>query len=124
MSREAARDAVRTHMETHGMSQRQLAHLAGVDPGTLRDFLSGARWPISATLTKLDAALHWEPGTIAGIARGTTVVSGAGHTDGVLLDMDESAYSDLTPSEREEAIAAAKLAFTRTAREIRRSREE
>lgn len=124
MSNEAAREAVLNELGTRGLDRTYLATEANVDPATLRDFLNGTRWPRPATLTKLDRALGWEPGTLAGIARGAPAVSGGDHTDGVLLDMDEAAYADLTPSEREEAVAAAKLAFTRTAREIRTTRGE
>lgn len=125
MSQDAAREAVRDELATRGWDRARFGREAGVDPATLRDFLSGARWPRPATLTKYDRALGWEPGTLDRIARGAAEapVSDLGHTAGVLLDMDESAYADLDPSEREEAIAAAKLAFTRTAREIRRARE-
>lgn len=48
--------------------QADMAAKAGIDVQTLRDFLSGRRWPQYRTLEKLENALGWEPGAIRRIA--------------------------------------------------------
>lgn len=53
-----------------GWSQSELAQRAGVDSGTLGDFLAGRRWPRNTTQFKVEKALGWRPGTISRIARG------------------------------------------------------
>lgn len=126
MSQDKAREAVLDELAARGIAKNAFAKAAGVDPATLRDFLAGRRWPQSPTQVKIEDALGWDRGTLDRIARGVVdaPVGDSHHTGGVLLDVDESAYADLTPAEREEAITAAKLAFHRTAREIRLHRGE
>jgi transcriptional regulator with XRE-family HTH domain len=51
-----------------GMSNASLAREAGVDTGTVGDFLNGARWPYAPTLAKLDRALGFEIGTLEQMA--------------------------------------------------------
>lgn len=125
-TRESARQAVRDEMARKQMSRAELARRAGVDVATINDFLAGDRWPRLTTLGKIDAALGWELGTIDRISRGGDVnVSPVEQAlAGVLLDVDPDAYGDLSPAERDEVVAAAKLTFLERARQIRRSRED
>src|SRR5690348_3721114 len=51
-----------------GMSNASLAREAGVDTGTVGDFLNGSRWPYAPTLAKLDRALGFEIGTLERMA--------------------------------------------------------
>ncbi|MEP7763868.1 helix-turn-helix transcriptional regulator [Sanguibacter sp. 25GB23B1] len=126
---DTARGAVIAELNKRGVSPTDLARQAKLDAGTVNDFLNGVRWPRPASLAKIERFLDWAPGTIENTARGYPTgaggVSGAGHDDvsGVLLDIDESAYADLTHEERTEAITAAKLTYLERARAIRRARE-
>jgi hypothetical protein len=70
MSRELARRAVRREVAPEG--RLAFAKRAGVDPGTLANFLDGTRWPQSRTLSKIEAAIGWAPGYIVELAEGST----------------------------------------------------
>lgn len=60
-----AANAVRRGLRDLGArTQLEMAGKAGIDVQTLRDFLSGRRWPQYRTLDKLEDALGWEPGHI------------------------------------------------------------
>lgn len=60
-----AANAVRQGLRDLGArTQIEMAAKAGIDVQTLRDFLSGSRWPQYRTLEKLEDALGWEPGHI------------------------------------------------------------
>lgn len=59
----AARELVRQKMA--GETYQAFATRAKVDPQTLGDFLAGRRWPIGATLAKIETALELTPGTLA-----------------------------------------------------------
>lgn len=61
----AARELARRKMA--GETNQAFAARATVDPQTLGDFLAGRRWPIAATLAKIDSALDLTPGTLAAI---------------------------------------------------------
>ncbi len=118
---DAVRTAVAADLASAGETSGRYAQRIKIDPGTLADFLAGRRTPKAPTQAKLEAALGWDPGTIANVIAGRSevpVVGGAGEADGVLLDID---LSDLSPSDREEVIAAARLTALERARSIRRS---
>lgn len=69
-NRRRARLLVEAAMAEQQHSRAGLARLAKVDPGTLSDFLEGARWPKAPTQGRIEYALGWEPGTIAAVAAG------------------------------------------------------
>lgn len=52
-------------------SQAVLARRAGVDTGTVSDFLTGQRWPRAGTRSKLEKALYLPPGSIEAVYEGT-----------------------------------------------------
>jgi hypothetical protein len=126
-NRQAARDAARRQMAALGKNAADVARDADVTLSTVTEFLNGIRWSRGKTLAAIDAALGWTPGTIEAISLGIATdqhVGAAGDAaDGVLLDLSEDAYGDLTPAERDEAVSAAKVTFLERARQIRRSRE-
>jgi transcriptional regulator with XRE-family HTH domain len=66
----AAGAAVAAAAGERGWSQGQLAQRAGVDSGTLGDFMAGRRWPRNTTQFKIEQALGWRTGSIARIADG------------------------------------------------------
>lgn len=121
--RAAARRAVSGEMSRRGWNPGDLAREAGVDPGTVGDFLSGARWPKLRTFGRIEAALGWEPGSITAHADGAPPPSAVGDTGqdavGVALDLPAEALEGLTPIEREELVAALRLRALEKAREIR-----
>lgn len=135
-----ARTAVATELRRRGVTPRQLAIQGGLSVDTVNDFLNGVRWPRSGSLGKIEAFLGWPPGRLDRLGAGDDVdvsdddggdssagPAGAGGAadaslSGVLLDIDPEVFSDLDPSERAEAVAAAKLTYLERAREIRRSR--
>lgn len=96
----------------------EVSRATKLDPGTITDFLAGSRWPRNASLARLDAFFDWEPGTLANLAARAEPTPPAG----LVLDVDEGVLAGLTAAEREEVLAAARLAAMRTAREIRQSR--
>lgn len=70
--RTAARRAVTLWLIEHEQSRSWLYKTAGIDAGTLNEFLNGNRWPAEATQGKIERALGWSVGTISGIAEGLT----------------------------------------------------
>ncbi|MBD3784936.1 MAG: sodium/proton-translocating pyrophosphatase, partial [Micrococcales bacterium] len=64
------RVAVRRHMASRGWNKAELQEAAGIDPNTAGDFLNGRRWPQGRTLSKIERALEWPPGTIAAALEG------------------------------------------------------
>ncbi len=62
--------AVQREMAARGLSQRQLARDAAIDPATLGDFLRGGRWPQMGTRNKLEVALGFDVGSLELIAEG------------------------------------------------------
>jgi len=66
----AARRAVEAEMGDRGWDIQRLSQEAGLDPGTVGDFLSGARWPRIPTRGSIERALGWQPGRLAEIADG------------------------------------------------------
>ncbi|OBG29951.1 hypothetical protein A5764_20385 [Mycobacterium sp. 852002-51057_SCH5723018] len=63
------------------LTQRSLARDKIINAGTLIAFEKGRSWPRRATLTKLERALNWPPGTITRIRNGAPGTPGM--TDGV-----------------------------------------
>lgn len=52
-------------MASRRVSIRDLAATAGVDTGTVGDFLNEVRWPVIATQGAIEVALGLEPGSIS-----------------------------------------------------------
>lgn len=75
--RKQARLLVAQAMAEKELSRSDLARRAGIDPGTLGDFLDGHRWPKAPTQGKVERAVGWEPGTIAAVQAGEPVDVGA-----------------------------------------------
>lgn len=65
-----ARQAVSAELAARQRNPLWLTREAGIDAGTLADFLGGTRWPKTATQGKIEKALGWEPGTINAMAHG------------------------------------------------------
>lgn len=69
----AARQCVEAKLAT--MTNAQLRERTAdsgptpLDPGTIGDFLNGARWPRRSTLARIELALGIEPGTLGMLAR-------------------------------------------------------
>ena len=97
MSRELARRAVRREVAPEG--RLAFAKRAGVDPGTLANFLDGTRWPQSRTLSKIEAAIGWPPGYIAELAEGSTTTEIGGDAIGGARILVES-YRQLSPEDQ------------------------
>lgn len=105
-----------------------LAETAGIDPGTVGDFLNEQRWPKNTTLGKIDAALGWQVGTIRQLAAGAQVDIVWGEAAGIGLDRsvggdahdaDDRSYVS-APGERVEQ----RITNEDLLREILRSRAE
>jgi hypothetical protein len=75
------------------------AKRAGVDPGTLANFLDGTRWPQSRTLSKIEAAIGWTAGYIAELAEGSTTTEIESHVSGGARILVES-YRQLSPEDQ------------------------
>lgn len=113
MSKAAAERVVQERMERLGLTNAELARMAGVDAGTIGDFIQGRRWPLPSTRLALEVALELKPGTLAAVAR----EAGANTPEeGVLLDID---LDDLNEQQRAEVIATAQAAALERARHIR-----
>jgi|GEM_PF-3009727 len=110
-------------MGQQGLSIAALTRTTSLDKATIGDFLAGTRWPRPASLTKLDVALGWAPGTIDRISRGieADVRPPSQDASGVLLDID---LTDLDEHDRDLVITAARLRALEVAREVRRGIEE
>ncbi len=59
--------------EELGYSVRRLSDDGVISHGDLEDFERGGSWPGESTREKVEHALRWPPGTIAGVARGGEV---------------------------------------------------
>jgi hypothetical protein len=68
-----AADAVAARMAHLEWNNAQLVAIAGVDAGTVGDFLNGKRWPKIGTQGKIEKALGWSLGTLRSIAAGAPV---------------------------------------------------
>lgn len=69
MSREGALHEVRRAVEATGLPLKVFAEQAGLDPGTLGDYLNGKRKAQAPTRRKIEHALGWEPGRILDLER-------------------------------------------------------
>jgi len=105
------------------LSATAVARSAGLDLGTVSDFLSGQRWPKPGTQGAIETALEWPPGTIERLASGNDWPVSAPQ-EGVLLDLPDSALEGLSEAEKQEVIARAKAEALRAAREIRRELDD
>lgn len=121
LDRDRARAVVLAQLAQRGWDKARLASEAGIDYSTAGDFLNGNRWPRVPTLTKIDQALGWEPGTTGRIATGDDVPV-VGDDGGMLLNVDPAVYEDLSRAELAEAIATAEAVFLQKVREIRSAR--
>lgn len=123
-NRARARTAVVEAMSGLGLTKTEFAREAGLDVGTVGDFLDGSRWPRLPTLAKIDAALGWAPGTTSSVASGGDVPNVGDDTDShrMLLNVDPATYDDLDRAELAEAMATAQAVFLQKVREIRASR--
>jgi transcriptional regulator with XRE-family HTH domain len=65
MSRETASREVRRAVAATGLTRAAFAKRAGVDAGTLGDFLDGKRWAQAPTRRKIERALKWPAGRIS-----------------------------------------------------------
>lgn len=65
--------AVKARLAQLGWNAADLARQSGIDPGTVGPFLRGKRSPRTATLTALEKAIGWEPGTIERAAQGQSI---------------------------------------------------
>lgn len=72
MSEDHARREVRRAVEAQG-GRGEFAERAGIDPGTLGDFLDGKRWAHARTRTRIELALGWPPGRIVDLRDGFTL---------------------------------------------------
>ncbi|SDY94345.1 hypothetical protein SAMN05661080_05097 [Modestobacter sp. DSM 44400] len=97
MSRELARRAVRREVAPEG--RLAFAKRAGVDPGTLANFLDGIRWPQSRTLSKIEAAIGWAPGYVFDLAEGAITTEIESDASGGTRILVES-YRQLSPEDQ------------------------
>lgn len=88
-----ARLLVAQAMAAQELQRGDLSRSAGIDPGTLGDFLDGHRWPKAPTQGKIERALGWEPGTIAAARAGVQVDVGArGQDQGTTTEVADFLY--------------------------------
>lgn len=69
-NQQRAAQAVAARMAHLEWNNAALVTAAGVDPGTVGDFLNGRRWPKLGTQGKIEAALGWPAGTLRMISMG------------------------------------------------------
>jgi transcriptional regulator with XRE-family HTH domain len=131
--REAVRRYVRARMADvrPPITREALGRRAGISRDTVGDFLTGRTWPQPAKLDAIEQALGIEPGTLAGIEVGDTPddqitqtaqsAADQSRMDQMVVTFTPDALRDLSPTEREEVEAAAKIAALRAIREIKGS---
>lgn len=95
---------VEAAMGEKGWNRIDLAREAGVDNGTVADFLDGVRWPQTATRAKFERALGMQAGDISVAADGLATVRPVAQDDGYV-----SRGRTRTPTDDDEAALAAKL---------------
>ncbi|MDI1289365.1 MAG: helix-turn-helix transcriptional regulator [bacterium] len=122
---------VRQRMGTLRVSPTELARKAGIDPGTVRDFLAGNRWPQMSKLAAIEDALGWATGSIDLLANGAdgdsilTRLDDApvtGSRKGVLLNLPDAATEGMSELDVREATADAEATFLRRIAEIKARR--
>lgn len=62
--RKLAGAAVGARLDELHLSAARVAHLAGVDPKTVRGLVTAESWPAAPTRTLIEEALGWPPGEI------------------------------------------------------------
>ena len=107
----AVRQAVKAGMR--GESQQRFAERAGVDQGTLSDFLSGNRWPINRTLNKIETALNLKEGTLAALGEKTP-------PEEAPKIPEQTSLADATPDELTAELTYRIKALTREIEELKR----
>lgn len=83
--RRRVRIAAQGAMSALGWNIADLVSASGRDRSTISDFLSGERWPQTATLGAISKALGWPDTAVAEILAGAdpaTAVGGEEHDDG------------------------------------------
>ncbi len=98
--------AVQEEMDRQGLTLQRLAEMSRVAPVTLRDLISGKRWPWASKRQAIEASLGWEPGRIAQIARepaALPVLEGSSVEESLEALLKRS---ELTPSRRARVMAA------------------
>jgi hypothetical protein len=68
--RRRVRVAVTAEMGRLGWNIQDLINASGLDRKTVSSFLEGERWPQMSKRSRIEAALGWQPGTMAGILEG------------------------------------------------------
>lgn len=115
--RARAGQAVAMAMDQHGWSYNQLAAMSEVAAVTIRDLCSGKRWPWTAKRNSIEAALGWETGRIAQIAKGNVTNdhrpnAGTGCADPTHgMTVEDALIELLTHSDLSRARRAKVLAF-------------
>jgi hypothetical protein len=118
LDRSRAASAARARMAELRLSSTALSRAAGLDLGTVSDFLSGHRWPKPGTQGAIEAALDWAPGTIERVASGNDWPISAAQ-EGVRLALPDSVLEGLLEDEIREVEARATAEALKAAREIR-----
>lgn len=102
LDKEEARSRVRADvvaaMSDLRWNLQDLIDRAGVDRKTLKAFIDGDRWPQMGTLGRIEGALGWEPGRIAGMLRGDlqTTVGGPTQDDAYVAAPGEAAPQNVS----------------------------
>lgn len=110
--RARARQAVYVAMAQREWNPTDLQRGAGLDPGTVGDFLNGSRWPRPKTLAKVERALGWPAGSIAAMELGADAPSedqGPAELPVEEHDADFRRIDEMAISEAEKAVLRATL---------------
>lgn len=87
MSRDAARRAVKRAVDLAAPGRvTEWCRDAGIDPKTLRSFLSAERWPSAKTLQGIERALGWPLGRIEDLAEAVDTSEQASVPDAIRAD--------------------------------------
>lgn len=86
MSRDDARREARRAVEATGLTRSAFADQAGIDVGTLSDFLDGKRWPQAPKRRKIEERLGWPAGRISDLADGAAPVTPDGEDAAFVAD--------------------------------------
>jgi transcriptional regulator with XRE-family HTH domain len=116
-------DAVRNRRGDLGVTQQDLAHLAGVSVGTIANLESAGRWPWVRNRTLVEAALGWQTGSLDRIGRGgePAPVEQADGDRPRYLDPAEQHIADTPGLSREETEALIEVARAMRAANARRT---
>lgn len=100
--RRRAGTAVEEARNAANMTRGDLADQAGVSIDTIRDLVSGKRWPWPGSRQRIEQALHWPPGRLTQIATGDTTPHAQPDADSGDMQLDLTA---LTPTNRYKVLA-------------------